>query len=222
MKKIIPVLLSCCFLCTLFCSCDKKTTSNDSSESESKVSSAESQGGDTADNSDPAVTSLPVTANTDIDPDRLNTDYESLKGKASELFKNYYDGIKECDYKKFLQIFPDFYLEALEEEWKDDNQTNGEFIKLMNETNESEYGEDYYSFAEITAILQLTDDSLETLRGMIKETFGKSINLEDAYSVYITQNTRGSLKKDSVEFSDFYMLIIDGKYYLYDSFYTDN
>lgn len=223
MKKIIPVLLSCCFFCTLLCSCEKKSSSDKvtseqslQSDSNSTVSSADSvQSGDSGNASVTAG-----TADTKISPDRLNDDYDSLEKKADSLFEKYFDGIKNDDYKTFAKVFPDFYLDALEEEGKDYNQTNEEFIKSINADNKTKYGDDYYSFAEVTAILQLTDESLETLKDSIKETFGEKVKLEDAYSVYITQNTRGSIGKDSQDL-DYLMLIIDGKYYLYDEYFTD-
>lgn len=231
MKKIIPVLLSCCFFCTLLCSCQENSSSDADTQSDNKttdssVDSVQSENKTTEDDegslSDNSQTASVVTgtADTKISPDRLNDDYASLEKKADELFKKYYDGIKKDDYKTFAKVFPDFYLEALEEEGKDYNQTNEEFIKSINSDNKSKYGDDYYSFAKVTAILQLTDESLNTLKTSIKDTFGKKVKLEDAYSVYITQTTRGSITKDSADM-DYIMLIIDGKYYLYDEYFTD-
>lgn len=223
MKKIISIFLSCCFLCTLLASCSGESSSDRSSagntDSEIKTTSLDQSSKSDIGDEETDTTQSQVTGNTDIAADRLNDDYDSLEKEASALFKKYYDGIEKDDYKTFSAVFPDFYLNALEEEGKEYNQTNEEFLKSINETNKSTYGDDFYSFATITAILQLTDESLDTLNSSIKDTFGTKKKIEDAYSVYMTQTIRGSVSKDSMDMN-YIMVIIDGKYYLYDEYFA--
>lgn len=209
-KKIIALLSACAVLLMTSCS-SKNNSSQDSTQSKaSDLTQAQTaQPGDSA------------AAGTDelqIASDRVNKDYDSLKDISDKLFKQYYNGIKDEDYDECFGIFPDFYRKAIEDESKEYGQTNDDYIKQINDQIKKQYGDDYYSYAEITGILQLYDDSLTQTEDTINKTFGTNVKLEDAYTVYYNQIARGSADKGTEKLV-YILLKIDGKYYMYDNYF---
>ena len=89
------------------------------------------------------------------------------------------------------------------------------------------YGDDFdikYQVSEENGekgILFLYDDSIANFKDIIKTTYNKDVNLEEAYTVYITESISGSENSDSQK-SEWFLLKIDGKYYLYENYYESN
>ena len=110
------------------------------------------------------------------------------------------------------------YKKAVEKENKEYNQENDEYIKEIDANLASTYGDDYYAYATVSAILQIVDTSLAEMESIINKSFNIDIELEDAFSVQVNQVVRGKLNSTSEEME--YLLIkVDGKYYLYDQYY---
>ena len=153
-----------------------------------------------------------------ISEDRYCTDNAEITKAAEELLKQYCDGMTEADHDKCFDAFPDFYKKAVEEENKQYGETNEQYMQSIKDKFAETYGDDFYIFASISAVLQLSDESLEDVKESIDKSFGVDVNIEDIYSVYFTENFRGSKDKASDEL-DFLLPVIDGKTYLYDDYY---
>ena len=218
MKKV-AVLVCLLGICMSLCSCAEKNpapsadSSNSASVSQSANQNTVTDKNDRSDNNEEKDENY-------ISPERKNQDYDNLSKSASELLKLYYAGITDEDYSKWKKTFPDFYLKAMEDEGKQYNQTNEEFLIEINTENKAEYGDDYYAYAEEPAILQITDVSLDILKEEIKETFGVDADLRDAYSINYNAVVRGS-KNKTTSTMEFFMLNIGGTNYLYDQYYTE-
>ncbi|MDO5560721.1 MAG: hypothetical protein Q4F95_14160 [Oscillospiraceae bacterium] len=213
-KKLIAAAAACSILVLTSCA------SKDNSGSEISGTDASSQTvQDTPAGSADGSSEAAGTDELQIDSKRYNTDYDTLKKVTDDLFKKYYDGIQNEDYDKCFGVFPDFYRKALARESVEYNQTDDEYIKQIHNDIVKDYGDDYYAYQEITGILQLYDDSLKSTEDTINKTFNTELTVEDAYSVYCKQVTRGKLKKDSSEEIMYLLLKIDGEYYLYDNYF---
>ncbi len=218
MKKKSALVFMSCILALLSVGCDKK---NDSTvDTGSKVSDTaaviEQEGMQVAETED--TQSLNEPANTDISPDRLVTDDTEIIKIVDSCFEKYFNGIKNESHDECFSSFPDFYKKAVEEENKTYNQQNDEYIKEINSDLKASYGDDYYAYASVSAVLQIVDSSLEEMESTINKSFDISIKLEDAFSVYVQQVIRGSLDSRSDEL-EYMLLKIDGEYYLYDQYY---
>ncbi len=214
MKKIYKIILTLSICISLYSCNDKKSSSESSTSVKTDKPAVTEISGET----DDSAAHASQTLSTEMSPDRENKDFDSLKKTASELFEQYYKGIKQENADLCFSVFPDFYIDALTKESEECNQTNDEYIVDMNSNFKNTYGGDYYAYSDITAILQLYDKSLLDLQKSINESFDNDIVLEDAYSVYVTQTARGSSNKGSQEY-EYFLLKIDGKFYLYDSYY---
>lgn len=153
-----------------------------------------------------------------ISEERFCIDNTEITKVAEELLKQYCDGMTEADHDKCFDAFPDFYKKAVEEENKQYGETNEQYMQSIKDKFAEAYGDDFYIFASISAVLQLSDESLEDVKESIDKSFGVDVNIEDIYSVYFTENFRGSKDKASDEL-DFLLPVIDGKIYLYDDYY---
>ena len=157
-----------------------------------------------------------------ISEDRYCVDDTEITEISSGLLDKYYQGMAEADFDKCFESFPDFYKKAVEDENKDYNETNEEYMKNIKQSFIDDYGDDFYIFSNVTSVLQLNDDSLKIIQQGINSTFEteKEIEIEDAYYLYFKESIRGSINKGTkaLEFS---VIRIDGEYYLYDSYYED-
>lgn len=152
---------------------------------------------------------------------------EEIETKCLELLDNYYTGTKEADFDKCFGNFPDFYIDMLEKEVGICGETHEEYMQAVLDDYKEWYGDDFdikYTVAEDNGekgILFLYDDSIADFKDIIKNTYNKDVNLEEAYTVYINENISGSKSSDSQK-SEWFLLKIDGKYYLYENYYESN
>ena len=153
-----------------------------------------------------------------ISEDRYCTDNAEITKAAEELLKQYCDGMTEADHDKCFDAFPSFYKKALEDENKEYGETNEQYMQSIKDGFAEKYGDDCYIFATVSSVLQLSDESLESFRERISNSFDADVNIEDLYYVYFTENVRGSKNKSSDEL-EFFLPVIDGKTYLYDDYY---
>ncbi len=143
------------------------------------------------------------------------------------LISDYYKGTEEADFDKCFGNFPDFYLEKLEREVEICEQTHEEYMQSIHDFYVETYGEDFkieFVVAEdeesTKGILSL-DESLNEFVKILKDTFGKDVNLEKAYTIYLSTSTKGSIYSDVVR-EEWFLLKIDGKYYIYENYYESN
>ena len=153
-----------------------------------------------------------------ISEERFCTDNEQITKVAEDLLKQYCDGMTEADHDKCFDAFPSFYKKALEDENKEYGETNEQYMQSIKDGFAEKYGDDFYIFATVSSVLQLSDESLESFRERIAKSFDADVNIEDLYYVYFTENVRGSKNKSSDEL-EFFLPVIDGKTYLYDDYY---
>lgn len=224
MKKYLSAVLAC-IMCFSLYSCDKESDANSKNnvnESATVSQSAETEVTNITENVDNSLAEIIQSAqeNDGINPERLNTDNTELFEITKNLVDTYFKGVTQDDYDMCFSVFPDFYREALELENKYYNQTGKEYIKEINQSLKSTYGDDYYGYIEPTGALQLYDGALKNVESIVKETFGISVKIEDAYEVYFNESIRGNLDATSQE-SMYIVLKIDGEYFLYDSYYEN-
>lgn len=216
MKKYLSAVLAC-IMCFSLYSCDKEKESSVSEVSTNTITSAN----DTEAKNETTTTNNPQNTeplNTDIAKDRLVTDNTEIINIANKHFEAYFNGIKNGSHDECFSGYPDFYKKAVEKENKEYNQENDEYIKEIDANLASTYGDDYYAYATVSAILQIVDTSLAEMESIINKSFNIDIELEDAFSVQVNQVVRGKLDSTSKEME--YLLIkVDGKYYLYDQYY---
>ena len=150
---------------------------------------------------------------------------DKIEKLAQEFFDNYYNGTMEADFDKCFKNFPDFYLEMLEKEVETCGENHQQYIDGVRQNYVDTYGDDFKISHRISVdesgtkgILKLSDDSVESMKEIFKETYGKDVNLEEAYTVYITTAVQGSLDSYSEE-REWYILKIDGEFYLYEDYY---
>ncbi len=143
------------------------------------------------------------------------------------IVEDYYKGTEEADFDKCFGNFPDFYLEMLEKEVEVCKQTHEEYMQSIHDYYVETYGEDFSISFVVTedkegskGILNL-EQSLVDFEEVIKETYGKDIHLQEAYTIYLTTTTKGSVNAESIR-EEWFMLKIDGKYYIYENYYESN
>ena len=153
-----------------------------------------------------------------ISEDRFCIDNTDITKTAEELLKQYCEGMAEADHDKCFDVFPSFYKKAVEDENKQYGETNEQYMQSLKDGFAEKYGDDFYIFATISAVFQLSDESLEAVKESIDKSFGVNVNIEDIYSVSFTENIRGSKNKTS-DSLEFILPVIDGKTYLYDDYY---
>lgn len=152
---------------------------------------------------------------------------EEIETICLEFLDNYYTGTKNADFDKCFGNFPDFYIDMLEKEVEVCGETHEEYMQAVLDDYKEWYGDDFdikYTVAEESGekgILFLYDDSIADFKDILKTTYNKDVNLEEAYTVYINENISGSKSSDSQK-SEWFLLKIDGKYYLYENYYESN
>lgn len=207
MKKSIIIPLTAMLI---FTGCNN-SSQNDSSSESSQISTE-----------NPVITASDTTANLSKTADEIET-------ICIDFLTDYYDGTKEADFDKCFGNFPDFYLDMLEKEVDVCGETHEEYMQgIYNDYVES-FGDDFNISFQVAdsgdgngkGILYLYDDSLEEFKNIFKDTYGADVNLEEAYTIYITTAMSGS-KTSYTEDSEWFILKIDGKYYLYENYYETN
>ncbi len=179
---------------------------------------------------DISVNNAETTSVTESKEQKENSD-EMTAEKIEEIFlgivDDYYKGTEEADFDKCFGNFPDFYLEMLEKEVEICEQTHEEYIQSIHDYYVETYGEDFTISFVVTedeegskGILNL-EQSLVDFEEVLNETYGKDIHLEEAYTIYLTTITKGSVNTDNVR-EEWFMLKIDGKYYIYENYYESN
>lgn len=166
-----------------------------------------------------------------VSSDKNNSESElaqQIEDICLEFVNNYYNGTMEKDFDKCFGNFPDFYLEMLEKETEICGETHDEYMQGIYNDYAETYGDDFKITSRVSddgngtkGILKLSDESTKDMKKIFKETYNKDVNLEKAYTVYITTVTKGSENEVSEE-SEWYILEIDGKNYLYERYYENN
>lgn len=210
--KLTALCLTAVLAAASFSGCsEKENTSQEGSEVSEAVTEAVTERELTQEQKDAA-------AEAGISEDRYCTDNAEITKKAEEILKIYYEGITEADHDKCFDVFPDFYKKAIEKENEEYNETNEEYMQSIRQGIIDKYGDDFYIFPAITSVLQINDESLDSLEKRISSAFDTEMRLDDLYYVYFTETTRGSLDK-STNPMEFSILVKDGKYYLYDTYF---
>ena len=210
--KLTALCLTAVLAAASFSGCSEKAgTSQEATEVSEAVTEAVTERELTQEQKDAA-------AEAGISEDRYCTDNAEITKKAEEILKIYYEGITEADHDKCLGVFPDFYKKAIEKDNEEYNETNEEYMHSIRQGIIDQYGDDFYVFPTVTSVLQINDESLDSLEKRIASAFDTEIKLDDLYYVYFTETRRGSLDK-STNPMEFSILVEDGKYYLYDTYF---
>jgi hypothetical protein len=153
---------------------------------------------------------------------------QQIEDICLEFVDNYYNGTIEKDFNKCFGNFPDFYLEMLEKEVEICGESHDEYMQGIYSDYAETYGDDFEITSRVAddgngtkGILKLSDESTEDMKEIFKETYDKDVNLEEVYTVYVTTVTKGSADEYSDE-EEWYILKIDGEYYLYERYYEEN
>ncbi|MBP0962151.1 MAG: hypothetical protein J5864_08405, partial [Oscillospiraceae bacterium] len=132
-----------------------------------------------------------------ISEERYCTDNTEITKTAGELLDQYCEGMMNADHDKCFDAFPSFYKKAVEDENKKYGETNEQFMQGIKTNFSDSYGDDFYIYATVNSVLQLSDESLENTEKRLKKSFDDGIVLEDLFYVYFTDNVRGSQNKSS-------------------------
>lgn len=115
----------------------------------------------------------------------------------------------------------------LEKEVEVCEQTHEEYMQSIYDDYVQMYGDDFEIKFQVSddengtkGILSL-ESSIDEFKDILKETYDRDVNLEEAYTIYITTVTTGSLDSYNVQ-EEWYLLKIDGEYYLYENYYESN
>lgn len=158
------------------------------------------------------------TSSVNIAADRLTSDYDGLVKTFTPILRTYYDGIRNADYDACFSVFPDFYQDAVNAECENSGLSHQAYIDYAKKAIVDECGDDFLTSFSYANIFQLTDDSITAYEEILESSFEQKIELEDAYSVCITETTKGSLGTTSYDL-EWFIFRIDGELYLYESYY---
>lgn len=141
---------------------------------------------------------------------------------AAKLIRNYYDGLEKDDYDMMMGGYPLFYQNFMAKEISAAgypsvkaymDETSDYFIKV--------YGADFTIKFTISDFKKLTTTQRNERTNAIASTFGISNpNLEEAYSFMCHETSSGSVSTENHD-TEYYVLVIDGKAYLYDLLYEE-
>lgn len=141
--------------------------------------------------------------------------YDTLSKTFLPIFQGYYDGLKSGDYDACFSSFPEFYTKRQESDLDGQEQ---EYMDAAKQWFVESYGEDFTIELSLGNIFQLTDESLQDFEEILTDTFSEPVELDTAYSVVVREYGKGSLGSNTIE-TEWYVLQIDGKNYMYDTFY---
>ena len=99
MKKIYKIILTLSICISLYSCNDKKSSSESSTSVKTDKPAVTEISGET----DDSAAHASQTLSTEMSPDRENKDFDSLKKTASELFEQYYKGIKQENPRVYLK-----------------------------------------------------------------------------------------------------------------------
>lgn len=204
-------------LLAAFCLSLSACSNGDKSSSSVADSKNDSVGSSASDTSSVAGGTMP-DVDSKISDDRKSDDHDALVAKFTPLFRQYYAGITEKNFDKCFGIFPSFYQEAVKAECKENGQTTDQYMETIYQSEAAECGEDFNITFTFDQFFQLTDESLATYQNILKDSFGFTDKIEDAYSVKVTESTRGTSSSTSYEL-EWFVFQIDGTLYLYENYY---
>lgn len=153
-----------------------------------------------------------------VSPDRQVTDYDSLVKTFSPLLDSYYEGLRTQSFDTAFSVFPDFYVDQIKKECQKEGITTDQYVQQAHTYFSEKYGIDYTITYTIDQIFQLTDASLASYNDIIHEKFNASVQITDAYSMKITETDDGSAGSETCEL-EWYVFVIGGQHYLYESYY---
>ncbi|MED9891720.1 hypothetical protein [Ruminococcus champanellensis] len=193
MSKLFP-LLTCGALLLALTGCNQ----SDSSQSNSAATST-------------------VDSNA-VSPERQATDYDSLVKAFTPLLDQYYEGLRTQSFDTAFNVFPSFYVDQIKKECQKEGITTDQYVQQAHTYFSDKYGADYTVTYTINQIFQLTDDSLASYNDIIHEKFDDGVQITDAYSVKITETDDGSAGSETCDL-EWYVFVIGGQNYLYESYY---
>lgn len=151
-----------------------------------------------------------------------STEYDKLVESFTPLIDSWYNSIMNKDYKEFLSIFPDFYLKAVKKEANIDENgyTEEDFMQDNYDWYVNLYGDDFDYAYEFGDIARIMPDSIEECKASIKQYLDADVDIEEAYAVKVQEKVTGS-KLETPVYNEIPWLIlkIDGKYWLYETYY---
>lgn len=151
-----------------------------------------------------------------------STEYDKLVESFTPLVDSYYNSIMNKDYDEFSSVFPEFYLKALENESGigKDGYTGKDFMQNNYDWYVNQYGDDFDYAYEFGDIARIMPDSIEECKASIKQYLDADVDIEEAYAVNVQEKVTGS-KLETPVYNEIPWLIlkIDGKYWLYETYY---
>lgn len=151
-----------------------------------------------------------------------SAEYDKLVESFTPLIDSWYNSIMNKDYKEFSSIFPDFYLKAVKKEANIDENgyTEEDFMQDNYDWYVNQYGSDFDYAYEFGDIARIMPDSIEECKASIKQYLDADVDIEEAYAVNVQEKVTGS-KLETLVYNEIPWLIlkIDGKYWLYETYY---
>lgn len=143
------------------------------------------------------------------------------KSNAKKLLENYTDAIVEEDPELYLSLYPETYIEYLEDEmvdwygYDDAEEYAEEYIGDYLDELEDGYGRDLKFSFKIVECEEVDKDDLEDLEEEMEELFGDSEKVEKAYEVEFEYTIEGD-DDDDEDDGDMVIIKIDGEWYIHE------
>lgn len=151
-----------------------------------------------------------------------SSEYDKLVESFKPLVDSYYNSIMNKDYDEFSSIFPEFYLKALEDESGigKGSYTGKDFMQDNYDWYVNQYGSDFDYAYEFGDIARIMEDSVQECETSIKQYLGADVDIQEAYAVNVQEKVTGSeLEEPQYNEIPWLILKIDGKYWLYETYY---
>lgn len=142
---------------------------------------------------------------------------EITKKQACDLLDDYYAALRADDYEAYCKCFPQFYVDAMNEEIE---EYNNDFWAKIQDSFIELYGEEFEIDYEFVKMERISDDGIEDAKRSMASAFriGKP-NLTAAYLVTYDETVNGNQSENKYEDLTIVVVKIDGTVYLYDTIY---
>lgn len=142
------------------------------------------------------------------------------KSNAKKLLETYTDAIVEEDAELYLSVYPECYIDYLEDEmvdwygYDDAEEYAEEYIGDYLDDLEDGYGRDLKFSFKIIECEKVDEDDLEDYEEEMEELFGDSDKIEGAYEVEFEYTIEGD-DDDDEDDGEMVIVKIDGEWYIH-------
>lgn len=142
---------------------------------------------------------------------------EITEKQVCKLLDEYYAALRADDYDAYCKCFPQFYVDAMNDEIE---EYDNDFWSKIQDSFAELYGENFEIDYEFVKMERISNDGIEDAKRSMASAFriGKP-NLTAAYLVTYNETVSGNQNENKYEDLTIVVVKIDGTVYLYDTIY---